>query len=255
MPTCRVTRRRWDFPDVQRTLNWVHLASRSPGARPNSRVQDFSEVFRLGESAIVIIRGGRLRQTIGMSAGQIRIPRAEGFTTWLPDFLKKELAPYPGRTGLVARTVISATLTMILIVTFRIPGGVVGALSAFVFSRENLLSTTSIAQSTCFSHSPSAPCSSPLGRAFLHRLPRRISYGWLAVCSWSFFCCALLRFTRSQRALRWSSPMSSASGICPAPRKMNVELTLWAGRRHVDRRARHPVRSRLSTTHSIAATI
>jgi multidrug efflux system membrane fusion protein len=44
------------LPDVQRTLNWVHLASRFPvrvriEAQPN-------DVFRLGESAVVVIRGG-----------------------------------------------------------------------------------------------------------------------------------------------------------------------------------------------------
>jgi multidrug efflux system membrane fusion protein len=43
------------LPDVQRTLNWVHLASRFPvririEAGPN-------ELFRLSESATVIIRG------------------------------------------------------------------------------------------------------------------------------------------------------------------------------------------------------
>ena len=44
------------LPDVQRTLNWVHLASRFP---VRVRIEsDPSEVFRLGESAIVIIRGG-----------------------------------------------------------------------------------------------------------------------------------------------------------------------------------------------------
>jgi len=44
------------LPDVQRTLNWVHLASRFPVririlAPPN-------ELFRLSESAVVVIRGG-----------------------------------------------------------------------------------------------------------------------------------------------------------------------------------------------------
>ena len=44
------------LPDVQRTLNWVHLASRFPVrvrilARPNDN-------FRLSESAVVVIRGG-----------------------------------------------------------------------------------------------------------------------------------------------------------------------------------------------------
>jgi multidrug efflux system membrane fusion protein len=43
------------LPDVQRTLNWVHLASRFPvrvriASQPN-------ELFRLGESAVVVVRG------------------------------------------------------------------------------------------------------------------------------------------------------------------------------------------------------
>jgi multidrug efflux system membrane fusion protein len=43
------------LPDVQRTLNWVHLASRFPvRVRIESKVPD---VFRLGESAVVVIRG------------------------------------------------------------------------------------------------------------------------------------------------------------------------------------------------------
>jgi multidrug efflux system membrane fusion protein len=44
------------LPDVQRTLNWVHLASRFP---VRVRIQSASsEIFRLGESAIVVVRGG-----------------------------------------------------------------------------------------------------------------------------------------------------------------------------------------------------
>jgi multidrug efflux system membrane fusion protein len=43
------------LPDVQRTLNWVHLASRFP-VRVRIESQP-SDVFRLGESAVVIIRG------------------------------------------------------------------------------------------------------------------------------------------------------------------------------------------------------
>ena len=45
------------LPDVQRTLNWVHLASRFPvRVRIDSPT---NEVFRLGESAVVVIRGQR----------------------------------------------------------------------------------------------------------------------------------------------------------------------------------------------------
>lgn len=47
------------LPDVQRTLNWVHLASRFP---VRVRILDNpSEVFRLGESAVVVIRGSAPR--------------------------------------------------------------------------------------------------------------------------------------------------------------------------------------------------
>lgn len=43
------------LPDVQRTLNWVHLASRFPvRVRIESRPSD---LFRLGESAVVVVRG------------------------------------------------------------------------------------------------------------------------------------------------------------------------------------------------------
>jgi len=43
------------LPDVQRTLNWVHLASRFP---VRVRIDNPpSDIFRLGESAIVVIRG------------------------------------------------------------------------------------------------------------------------------------------------------------------------------------------------------
>jgi multidrug efflux system membrane fusion protein len=43
------------LPDVQRTLNWVHLASRFP-VRIRIEAPE-SEAFRLGESATVVIRG------------------------------------------------------------------------------------------------------------------------------------------------------------------------------------------------------
>jgi multidrug efflux system membrane fusion protein len=43
------------LPDVQRTLNWVHLASRYP---VRVRVENpLPELFRVGESAVVIVRG------------------------------------------------------------------------------------------------------------------------------------------------------------------------------------------------------
>ena len=52
---------------------------------------------------------------------------------WFGEFLKEELAPYPGRFDTVARMVIAATLVMIVTMTFRIPYGFQGAISAFSF--------------------------------------------------------------------------------------------------------------------------
>src|SRR6202161_1495779 len=82
-----------------------------------------------------------------MATTSVRLPHPARFTVWFPDFLRKELAPYPGRGAIVARMVIAATITAILVIVFRIPGGPIGALSAFLLSRESLLSTT---QSTLY---------------------------------------------------------------------------------------------------------
>lgn len=56
---------------------------------------------------------------------------------WFWQFLKEELAPYPGRARLVARIVIAATIVMILTMTFRIPFGAYAAIYTFIISRES----------------------------------------------------------------------------------------------------------------------
>ena len=60
---------------------------------------------------------------------------------WFWDFLKKELSPYPGRTWVVGRMTISATIFMILAETFRIPGAFQGAIFTLLISRENPTAT------------------------------------------------------------------------------------------------------------------
>lgn len=56
---------------------------------------------------------------------------------WFGEFLKEELAPYPGRFDTVARMVIAATLAMIVTMTFRIPYGFQGAILGLLISRED----------------------------------------------------------------------------------------------------------------------
>jgi multidrug resistance protein MdtO len=60
---------------------------------------------------------------------------------WLWRWLKDELSPYPGRTLLVARMVIAATLVMTVCMTFRIPYAFQGAIYALIVSRENRRAT------------------------------------------------------------------------------------------------------------------
>jgi multidrug resistance protein MdtO len=56
---------------------------------------------------------------------------------WFWNFLKAELAPYPGRAWVVARMTVSATIVMLLVMTFRIPGGFQGAIFTLIISRES----------------------------------------------------------------------------------------------------------------------
>jgi multidrug resistance protein MdtO len=56
--------------------------------------------------------------------------------SWLWDFLKGELTPYPGRARIVTRMVIAATLVMIVCMTFRIPYAFQGAIYVLLISRE-----------------------------------------------------------------------------------------------------------------------
>jgi multidrug resistance protein MdtO len=56
---------------------------------------------------------------------------------WFWNFLKKELSPYPGRAWVVSRVTISATIVMLLVMTFRIPGGFLGAIFTVFITREN----------------------------------------------------------------------------------------------------------------------
>jgi multidrug resistance protein MdtO len=56
---------------------------------------------------------------------------------WFSQFVKHEFAPYPGRTEMVVRTVVAATLVMIFCETLRVPFAWQGAYYAFLVSRES----------------------------------------------------------------------------------------------------------------------
>jgi multidrug resistance protein MdtO len=65
------------------------------------------------------------------------LPESSRPLAWVQQFLKEELAPYPGRTSTVARMVLAATLAMVICMTFRLPYGFQAAIFALLVSREN----------------------------------------------------------------------------------------------------------------------
>jgi multidrug resistance protein MdtO len=60
----------------------------------------------------------------------------DSFWTWFRYFLRGELAPYPGRWGIVARMVVATTAVAIVCMTFRIPYAYQGAVYALLVSHE-----------------------------------------------------------------------------------------------------------------------
>ena len=154
------------------------------------------------------------------------LPHAERASAWFPDFLRKELAPYPGRGAIVARMVIACTLTVIFIVVFRIPGGAIAVVLAVLLSREDILSTaySAILRIAAFAF---AALFVPIGGRLFAALPVT-HFLWEAA---SIFLCFYL--------LRTLANFAVASTFClvvtnilaiwylPGPASRNVELTLW----------------------------
>ncbi len=60
---------------------------------------------------------------------------------WFWNFLKAELSPYPGRAWVVGRMTIAATIVMLVVMTFRLPSGFLGAIYTLFLSRENPTAT------------------------------------------------------------------------------------------------------------------
>src|SRR6266576_574646 len=76
-----------------------------------------------------------------MATASLPMLRWNSLLAWLPDFLREELWPYPGRVALVFRMVVAATLITIVGMTFRIPYMFQAAIYALMISRESRQAT------------------------------------------------------------------------------------------------------------------
>ncbi len=127
---------------------------------------------------------------------------------------------------MVARMVIAATITMILIMTFRIPGGATGPLYAFLISRENLVSTArsavnlliAIALATLFV---------PVGARMFASIPLT-HFLWEAFSLFLiFFLIRTLTNYSIASAIGLMGTTAIATWYLPGPAELNLERTLW----------------------------
>ena len=162
-----------------------------------------------------------------MATAAVARTDTRGFTEWFSEFLRSELAPYPGRGLLVARMVISATITMILIMTFRIPNGAVGPLYAFIISRENLLSSV---KSVAYMSIAFAACAMfvPIGGRMFGSIPLT-HFCWEAVSIFLiFYLIRTLENYTIASGIGLIGTTALAIWYLPGPAERNVQLTLWS---------------------------
>ena len=156
----------------------------------------------------------------------IHSPENRGVHSWLPNFFRQELTPYPGRWSLVIRMVIAATLSMLIVVTFRIPYGAIGVNCAFILSRENLLSTARSGFYFIFAFAAWA-LMIPLGARMFASIP--ITHFLWEGCT--IFLCFFLLSTLTNFALAAGvvvvATATTTIWYLPGPAELNVELTLW----------------------------
>jgi multidrug resistance protein MdtO len=82
-----------------------------------------------------------------MATAAQTIARSAAPFSWVRRFLREELAPYPGRTALVARMVLTTTMVMMISMTFQLSFAFQGAIIALLVSRESARSTLQSAYS------------------------------------------------------------------------------------------------------------
>jgi multidrug resistance protein MdtO len=145
---------------------------------------------------------------------------------WLPEFFRQELKPYPGRGAVVARMVIAATLSMIIIVTFRIPYGAIGVNCAFILSRENLVATAKSGFYFILAFALWALLT-PIGARMFASVPATHFFWEL----FSIFLCFFLLRTLTNFPLTAGIVVVATGTLViwylPGPAESNVELTLW----------------------------
>ncbi len=156
------------------------------------------------------------------------LPESRGPLTWFWEFLKEELAPYPGRFELMARMVLASTLIMIVVMTFRIPYGVFAAIYALFISRESLRTTLQAAGLAVFMSAVGAVYVLASAYFFVNDIP--LHFLWTI----GTFFLVFYAFSTMTNYFAVVIFAIQAAIIAPelwdrhVPAEANVEDTLWA---------------------------
>jgi multidrug resistance protein MdtO len=146
---------------------------------------------------------------------------------WFREFLRWEVAPYPGRVNTVIRMTVTATLVMIIIVTFRIPGaGFLGALFSILLARENLAATWRGGRIIVLSF-VAASLYTLLGMILFRGYP--ITHFFWVVGTLYLIFLVIRTMTNYAAAAAFAIPIAVALPVWdrPLPSQTQVEGTLW----------------------------
>ena len=128
------------LPRVEKSIDWVRLAARFP---VRIKVEDPDESFRVGASAVVTVGEKRCSPWGGtLSHEPARAPPAGGQSrSPLVEFLRRELAPTPGRFGATLRLTLACTAATVPIMIHHIPHGLVVMIVMYLITKEDTTAT------------------------------------------------------------------------------------------------------------------
>src|SRR5271170_925591 len=145
---------------------------------------------------------------------------------WLREFIRWEVAPYPGRLNTVVRMTIAATLVMIIVVTFRIPNAALAGLFSILLARENLAVTWRGGQLFVLGFAL-ASLYTLLGMMLFRGYP--ITHFFWVVGSLYLVFFVIRTTTNYAAALAFAIPIGVALPVWdrPLPSELQVEGALW----------------------------
>src|SRR5271154_4277867 len=145
---------------------------------------------------------------------------------WFREFIRWELAPYPGRMNTVIRMTIAATLVMIIVVTFRIPNAALAGLFSILLARENLTATWRGGRFIVLGF-VLASVYTLLGMMFFRGYP--ITHFFWVIGSLYLIFFVLRTTTNYAAALAFAIPIGIALPVWDRtlPSELQVEGTLW----------------------------